>query len=439
MGTETELMHVQAARASVQVAVDVPGSKSMTCRALVLAAISPQPVMLRGALRSDDTNALAHAISALGTSIQWSGDTIKVDQGEGFQVDGASVDLGHGGTPARFMLGLACLGGRAIGTVVDGSEQLRSRPMGDMVGMLRELGVSVDERGEPGHLPLCVRGSEWSNTQLIVPQTRSSQFVSALLLVASRMRSGLELVFDGIPTSEPYVLMTLGAMTQWGIDVEIDCVGGHLHRIHVMPSVPTVADVEIASDASSSMFWAAAAAILPHSEITVSRLCDDGQPDLGGIETLLSMGLTLEDRTQYRGPAHLRSPGTVDCGGFPDAAPALAVAACYADGPTRLTGLETLRDKESDRVSTIASELGRAGVNIVIDGDDLLITPVPLPDAPVIIETWDDHRIAMALAILGLRRGGIAIASPECVAKSYPGFWENLARLYAEPASGDTA
>jgi 3-phosphoshikimate 1-carboxyvinyltransferase len=253
------------------------------------------------------------------------------------------------------------------------------------------------------------------------------------------MRSGLELVFDGIPTSEPYVLMTLSAMTQWGIDVEIDRAGGHLHRIRVMPSVPTAADVDIASDASSSMFWAAAAAILPHSEITVSRLCDDGQPDLGGIETLLSMGLMLEDRTQYRGPAHLRSPGTVDCGGFPDAAPALAVAACYADGPTRLTGLETLRDKESDRVSTVASELGRAGANIVIDGDDLLITPVSLPDTPVIIETWDDHRIAMALAVLGLRRGGIAIANPECVAKSYPGFWENLARLYAEPASGDTA
>ena len=166
MGTETELMHVQAARASVQVAVDVPGSKSMTCRALVLAAISAQPVVLRGALRSDDTNALAHAISALGMSMQWSGDTIKVDQGEGLQVDGARVDLGHGGTPARFMLGLACLGGRAIGTVVDGSEQLRSRPMGDMVGMLRELGVSVDERGEPGHLPLCVRGSSLAPSSL---------------------------------------------------------------------------------------------------------------------------------------------------------------------------------------------------------------------------------------------------------------------------------
>ena len=416
----------------------------MTCRALVLAALSPHCVTLHGALQSDDTELLAKAIVAVGASVQWSGNAIDVDATNGLRVDGACVDLGHGGTPARFMLALACLVGKsangpARGTVVDGSAQLRSRPMGDMVELLRELGVRVDEQGECGRLPLCVHCGEWSTSRLVVAPTRSSQFVSALLLVASHMRGGLELVFDGVPTSEPYVLMTLDAMTQWGIDVEVELDGGHLRRVQVKPSVSGVTDIRIASDASSSMFWAAAAAVLPNSHIMVSRLSDDRQPDLGGIKTLLNMGVTLEDRRQYHGPTQLRSPGSVNCSGFPDAAPALAVAACYADVPTRLTGLETLRDKESDRVSTIASELARAGAHIEIEGNDLLITPVSLPSTPVTIQTWDDHRIAMAMAVLGLRRGGITIADPGCVAKSYPRFWKNLARLYAEPTSGDTA
>jgi len=244
-------------------------------------------------------------------------------------------------------------------------------------------------------------------------------------------------------TSEPYLKLTIAELQEWGVDVTAEHEDGRLARITV-PSTPLHArDRIIPADASSALFWAAAAAIIPGAHLTIPRLgLDDGQPDAAAFKVLQEMGLgieNLEEGVRLRGPAQLHAIGTIDCDGMPDAAPALAVAACFADGQTRLTGLGTLRHKESDRVMTIAGELGRAGADVAIEGDDLVIRPVPLPDSAVTIQTWDDHRIAMALAVLGLRRGGISVFDPGCVAKSYPMFWEDLARLYGEARSGDTA
>ncbi len=422
-------------------AIQVPGSKSISCRVIVLAAIADGCSALSGLLRGDDTDSLLAAMEALGVSIEGDGAEMAVRGRHPLVPAQPRVDLGHGGTPARFMLAVATLtdGGIAI----DGSSRLRERPMGDMVDLLSSLGVEVEAMGVADHLPLRVVGGPWRINHLEVGATASSQFLSALLLVAPLMSGGLTVQLRHRATSEPYLKLTIAELQKWGVPVTAEYEDGRLVRITV-PSTPLHArERVIPADSSSALFWAAAAAIIPGAHLTIPRLgLDDGQPDAAAFKVLQEMGLgieNLEEGVRLRGPAQLHAIGTIDCDGMPDAAPALAVAACFADGQTRLTGLGTLRHKESDRVMTIAGELGRAGADVAIEGDDLVIRPVPLPDLPVTIQTWDDHRIAMALAVLGLRRGGISVSDPGCVAKSYPMFWEDLTRLYGEARSGDTA
>ncbi|MDP6478975.1 MAG: 3-phosphoshikimate 1-carboxyvinyltransferase [Phycisphaerales bacterium] len=421
-------------------AIQVPGSKSISCRAIVLAALAEGCSVLSGLLRGDDTNSLLAAMETLGVSIEGDGTEVAVRGRHPLVPAQPRVDLGHGGTPARFMLSVATLTDGGI--VIDGSSRLRERPMGDMADLLSSLGVEVEALGVAGHLPLRVVGGPWRTNHLEVGATASSQFLSALLLVAPLMPDGLSVQLRHRATSEPYLKLTIAELQKWGVPVTTAYEDDRLARITV-PSTPLHArDRIIPADASSALFWAAAASITFGSQLTIPRLqLDDGQPDAAAFKVLQAMGLdieNLEEGVQLRGPARLHAIGTIDCGGMPDAAPALAVTACFADGQTRLTGLGTLRHKESDRVTTIAGELGRAGADVVIEGDDLVIRPVPLPDTPVTIQSWDDHRIAMALAVLGLRRGGISVSDPGCVAKSYPGFWNDLARLYGEARSGDT-
>lgn len=437
----TDPKPVARCASAVHVAMQVPGSKSISCRAIVLAATAAGTSTLTGLLRGDDTNALLAAMATLGISSEGDGADVTVRGGGPLVPTQPRVDLGHGGTPARFMLAIASLVNGTL--VIDGSARLRQRPMRDMVELLSSLGVEVESLGAGGHLPIRVVGGPWEADHLDVGVLASSQFLSALLLVAPRMPGGLDLRMRSPVTSTPYLMLTIAELRQWGVPVCVvhDEDGGS--RITV-PSTKLLPHTRvIPADASSALFWAAAAAITPESHLMIPRLrLDDGQPDAAAFEVLRGMGLGLQqddDGVRLLGPARLHALGTIDCGGMPDAAPALAVAACFADGQTRLTGLQTLRHKESDRVSTIAGELGRAGGDVAIEGDDLLIRPVGLPDSPVTIQTWDDHRIAMALAVLGLRRGGLSIADPGCVAKSYPGFWDDLARLYGEARSGDTA
>ena len=422
--------------------LSVPGSKSLSCRALILAALSRGPSRIEGLLRGDDTDALATGLEALGCHVSFDEAGATVDASGPLAAPSNPLNLGHGATPARFLMAVACLARGA--TTVDGSERLRGRPMGDMVDLLGELGVSVEALGRPGCLPMRVQGGDWSRNMLRVGRTASSQFASGLLMVGTQMAGGLELRFDAAPTSAPYLELTLAEMERWGASVQVDRSHGHIVRIQVSASPLACAHRTIPPDASSALFWASAAAILPDSAITLSGLqLADGQPDAQAILALQRMGLSVqrvETGVLLRGPRCLTSLGTLDCEDMPDAVPALAVAACFADHPTRMTGLSTLRHKESDRVATVAGELRRAGGRVRIEGDDLVIEPgMEEVGEAVTLQTWDDHRIAMAGAVLGLRRGGISIADPQCVAKSYPAFWEDHARLYADEHCGDTA
>jgi 3-phosphoshikimate 1-carboxyvinyltransferase len=429
----------------------VPGSKSLTNRALMLAAMASGRTELQWALRSDDTDALARALAALGATIEargpGPGGPVVADE---FSVDGVggrfasggdvSLHLGDGGTPTRFAMAVAAFAPRRV--TIDGSARMRERPVADGVELLRQLGVRVEWIEQDGRLPVVVDGRAGPPTGgiLHVGRLASSQFASALLLLAPWMRDGLELRFESPPTSASYLTLTVDELRRWGARVdEARDAHGTLRSIRVAPG-PLAARgaVMVEQDASSAVFWAVAAAIVPGSDLVLGWLPPESrQPDMRILAILESMGAAVIRsaggvRVACRVPAGdpsapLDGAGEVDCGDCPDGALALMAAAAVASGPTRITGLGTLRAKESDRLSAMRDALKRVGATIDVGTDWIEIGPLAAGcSVEARIDPRGDHRVAMSLAVLGMRTGGIRIDDPGCVSKSYPQFWSAL-------------
>ncbi len=429
----------------VDAAVQVPGSKSLSNRALLLAAMAKGTSHLRGILESDDTNALVAALETFGATITRDADVVSITGVDSLRPDIGTIDMGAGGTPARFVLALASLTEGPVS--IDGSPRLRERPMSELIGMLTDLGAHIEPLGKPGHLPVRVHPGRIRGGRIDVAAQASSQFVSALMLIAPHIHDGIELNFTDVPTSEAYIRLTISELKAWGVDVTvIEDADGHLRNIRVSPGDIKAIDRRIPADASSALYWASLATIILGSRIELIGLDPtDGQPDHQAIAALGRIGLGLErigDRIICINPGHQHEGwGDLDASMMPDGAMALAIVASCASDATRLTGLETLRVKECDRVEALATELTRTGAKVVIEGDDLVIHPqtdLTETATPSRIETYDDHRMAMAFAVLGLRQGGISIEDPSCVAKSYPGFWEDLMKVESTASRRDT-
>ena len=412
-----------------------PGSKSLTNRMLLLAALCRGEGVLRHPLRADDTDLLARAIETLGTIVRIEGDVIRIDGGEGRFPGGGDVDLGAGGTPTRFMIAAATLA--RLPVRVDGSPRMRERPVGEGVEMLRRLGATIDELGTPNCVPVRVQpeAEGLRGGRLEVGRTASSQFVSAVMLVAASTREGVVIEFKEVPTSATYLELTIGALQQVGVPVDVvRDVDGRLRRLVIEPAVVPSFDLEIEPDASSAIYPAILAAARPGSRVEIQGLGRGShQPDAAAIAALAAFGAQVQvqdDRTIVASDA--RPSGVeLDCSLFPDAAVGLATLAATADGPSRLDGLHTLRVKECDRVAALACELRKLGCRVSESHDALEIRPGEGSRVPgtVSIGTWDDHRMAMAFATLGRTVGPVLIEDPDCVAKSHPGFWKELDAL----------
>lgn len=433
------------ASAPIDAVLAVPGSKSLTNRALVLAAMASGATELVGALRSDDTEALARALRALGAAIEPREDGFAVGgvAGQLAAGPGVSIHLGDGGTPTRFAMALAALAPRRV--TIDGSARMRERPVADGVELLRQLGVRVEWAEAEGRLPVVVdgRGGPPVGGVLEVDRLASSQFVSALLLLAPWMRDGLEVRFGTAPTSASYVSLTVDELRRWGAEVrETHDANGVLQSVRVAPGpLPARGSLMVEQDASSAVPWAVAASIVPGSDLVLGWLPPDSrQPDMRILAVLESMGAHVTRgsdgiRIACRLGAGDRSPPLdaareVDCGACPDGALALMAAAAVASGPSRITGLGTLRSKESDRIAAMSACLARAGAAVRSGLDWMEVQPIPpwhVVDADV--DPCGDHRVAMSMAVLGMRTGGVLIRDPRCVSKSYPGFWAALAHL----------
>lgn len=398
------------------VTVTVPGSKSLTNRALVCAALADGTSTITGALVADDTAAMSDCLRALGAGVAWDGTTVTVTGvGGHIGVAEAKLDARLSGTTSRFVLPLLALGSGRF--TLDGEEQLRRRPMGPSLEALRHLGADVEERGEPGHLPVVVQGPVRGG-EAAVRGDLSSQFVSGLLLAAPAMPDGLRVTLRSSLVAAPFVTMTVEVMRAFGAEVD-DLV--------VRPGTYRARTFEVEPDASAASYFLAAAALLG-DRVTVEGLgAGSLQGDVGFAGVLERMGATVEVGEALTVTGGRLRGIDVDLGDMPDMAQTFAVLAACAEGPSRVRGVAVIRGHETDRITAVVNELRRVGVGAEETDDGFTVEPAPL--RPATVETYEDHRMAMSFGLLTLREPGIEIADPAVVAKTFPGFWDALARF----------
>jgi 3-phosphoshikimate 1-carboxyvinyltransferase len=415
--------------AAPKTVVSVPGSKSMTNRALLLAALGSKQLRLLGALRSEDTEVMIDSLRRLGFNIQMgsaSDGEINIVHPRGGTKARTSADLfvANSGTTMRFLTALVALWrGRFR---IDGNQRMRERPILELLDGLRQLGVDAISEHANGCPPVIVNSTGLSGGRVQLQADRSSQFLSALLLVCPFAIGLTRIEVTGPMVSEPYVDLTVAMLRQFGLECE--SLPGSIYRIAGKQKVSLEGDYRIEPDASAASYFFAAAAITGGA-VTVAGLSRKSlQGDVRFVEVLQQMGSRVEE-CESGITVHGRSLRgvDVDMNGISDTVMTLASVACFAQGPTTIRNVAHIRHKESNRIEALATELGKLGAEVEELTDGLRITPHELHGAE--IETYEDHRMAMSLALVGLRIPGVTIRNPACVAKTYPEFWSDLDRL----------
>jgi 3-phosphoshikimate 1-carboxyvinyltransferase len=406
--------------------VRVPGSKSLTNRALIVASLADGPSTLAGALDSDDTRVMVDSLQKLGIQVDHdrAASVIRIE-GCANKIPANEADLfvANSGTSLRFLTAMVAT---ASGTFrLDGSPRMRQRPVADLLQALNGLGADATSDLDTGCPPLTVKASGLDGGYAFVKGDVSSQFLSGLLMALPYARETTSVEVEGVLVSKPYVAMTLAVMDAFGVRVN-DRKG---RRFDVYPSRYTGRAYAIEPDASAASYWFAAAA-LTGSTITVEGLGTDSiQGDIAFVDLLEHMGCTVvreKDSTTVTGGS-LRGID-VDMNAISDTVMTLAVVALFADGITRIRNIGHIRHKETDRINALAIELRKLGATVDKHPDGLVLIP-PEKITPASISTYDDHRMAMSFALAGLKAPGVTILDPGCVAKTYPGFWDELARL----------
>jgi 3-phosphoshikimate 1-carboxyvinyltransferase len=405
------------------VTVRPPGSKSITNRALLLAAFADGPSTIEGALDADDIDAMIGALGVLGAHLERREGVIEVTPAPATLSPGeVRIDARMSGTTSRFVLPAAALAG--VPVVVDGAPSLRRRPMGPLLDALVQLGAEVQALGEPGCLPVRVGGSATAGGTVALDGSTSSQYLSALLLSGPRFVDGLRIELTGPVVARPFVDLTIAALRDFGA-VAAEVAPG-VYEVGPTPLVGRHYVVE--PDATAATYFLAAAAI------TGGRVRVDGlgkgsmQGDVAFLDVLEQMGATVQ-----RGSGWVEVVGgplrgvDIDLSAIPDTALTLAAVAVFADTPTQVRGVGFIRGHETDRLAAVVAELRRMGLEAAETPDGFTVRPGE--PRPTTIRTYDDHRMAMSFALVGLRAPGIRIADPSVTAKTYPGFFDDLERL----------
>jgi len=420
-----ELREIQPIRGPIGATLTLPGSKSLTNRALVIAALAEGESELRGVQGGDDTRHMVSALDRLGFRIVWDrhAATIRIaGKGGDIPASGAELFGGNAGTAVRFLTSLVGLGrGRFR---IDGDPRMRERPIQDLLDGLAALGVAVRSEQANGCPPVIVDAAGIAGGAAAVAGDVSSQFASSILLVASYAARDVRLAIRGELVGAPFVDMTLGLMRRCGVEsvregTEISVAAGQRYRAGVMPIEP---------DATAASYFLAAAALLG-GEVKVRGL-DRGslQGDVEFAAVLAAMGAHVRheaDGLVVRGGA-LRGVDH-DFRAISDTFLTAAALAPFASSPTRIRGIGHTRRQESDRVSAVARELAALGARVHESEDELRIEPSDLHGGEV--ETYGDHRIAMSFALVGLRVAGVRIRDPRCVDKTFPDFFARLNSL----------
>jgi 3-phosphoshikimate 1-carboxyvinyltransferase len=403
-----------------------PGSKSITNRALVCAALASGDSELTGALVSDDTRVMIDALNALGIRVQGEADGTRVivsGCGGVFPAEAAELFVGNSGTTMRFLTAMLAIGKGQF--TLDGVPRMRERPIRDLLDTLTQLGCHATSTAGNGCPPVVLQAEGLPGGRATIRGDVSSQFLSGLLMAAPYARSPIHLTIAGELVSQPYVRMTLAVMNAFGIEVS----GNDVARFQIeAPRVYTARSYTIEPDASAaSYFWGAAA--ITGGTVTVEGLNRHSlQGDVAFCDCLQQMGCKVlsdgDATTVVGGP--LRGID-INMNAISDTVQTLAAVAIFADGPTTIRGVGHIRHKETDRIGALVTELRKLGQSVEETSDGLRIVPAPLRAAT--IDTYDDHRMAMSLSLVGLRIPGVIINDPGCTAKTYPDFFRDVETL----------
>lgn len=442
-----DLLPVQPFTRPARGVVHVPGSKSLTNRALLLAALSDQPLTLTGALFSEDTHLMVAALRRLGFSVtaDHQAFTIRVEhQGTAFPDAGAQLFVGLAGTAARFLTALCAAAPRGSYRL-DGVPQMRRRPMQPLIGALRSLGADIRCLGEEGHFPLEIRARGLRGGTVSLDASDSSQLLSALLMVAPLCHADLVIELTG-PVRRPFVDMTSRLMERFGRPAVAWTGEGRLSAAAGGRYVPPADHYAIERDATAASYFLALP-LVTTGEVRVPGLGTGAEQGLQGdirfASVLARAGMTVNAKPAATVAAFPGGRGTgvvQDFTDFSDTFLTLAAIAPLLAGPTRITGIAHTRKQETDRVAGMARELTKLGQHVIETGDSLEIHPQPI-EGGVTIDTHGDHRFAMSFAILGCHdlhgdgRPWLTIRNPACCAKTFPRFFEVLESLrhYAPP------
>lgn len=408
-----------------------PGSKSLTNRALVCAALATGQSRLCGALESEDTEVMVESLGRLGFELTWdrTAQVIEV-AGQGGKIPAPAADLflANSGTSIRFLTALVSLG--RGGFRLDGVARMRERPIGDLLDALRQLGVHAETEIRRDCPPVRIQTEGLAGGTARIAASVSSQFLSGLLMAAPAAAGRIGLELEGPLVSGPYVEMTLAVMRSFGVEVERP----RETAFEVAPQSYHGQDYRIEPDASAaSYFWAAAA--ITGGRVLVQGLRRDAlQGDVAFVDALAAMGCEVQDREQGLEVVGRPLRGvTIDMNAISDTAQTLAVVALFADGPTTIRGVAHNRFKETDRIGHLAVELRKLGAAVRELEDGLEITPGSVRAAT--LDTYQDHRMAMSLALAGLRTPGVVIRDPGCTRKTYPRYFDDLRGLTSSRAS----
>ena len=405
--------------------VTIPGSKSYTHRALILSSLGDGESVLINALRCEDTERTAEALIQFGVQVSWEGDHIRVlGTGGSFKVSNERIDVGNSGASMRFLTALAAL--RKGITLLDGSERMRKRPIGELLNGLEGLGVKAYSKKGDGCPPVMVESQGLKGGAARIKGEESSQFLSGLLMVAPYAQEDVNIEVMGSLASKPYVDITRDVMSAFGVEIKNQEYCSFFIKAGQRYLSQTY---RIEGDASNASYFFSAAAVC-RGRVRVENLNPATiQGDIGFLKILEKMGCHVA-----RGSNWIEVHGgelhgiEIDMNEMPDLVPTLTITAAFAGGETVIKNIGHLRFKESNRLHALAVELGKMGIRIK-EGEDRLEIEGRKPHGAE-IETYDDHRMAMSFAIAGLMVPGVKIKGERCVDKSFPRFWETLQKLY---------
>ena len=415
---------------SVQGEIRLPGSKSMSNRVLLLAALAEGTTQVRNLLESDDTNHMLNALSTLGAGIDLSDDGLQCEVtglGGAFPESEATLFLGNSGTTMRSLCAAICAGKGHY--TLTGEPRMLERPIGDLVDALRQVGAQIAYTGAEGCPPLDITACGLAGGTVRIRGNISSQYLTGMLMAAPMALAPLTIEVEGELVSKPYIDMTIDVMRRFGVEVERN--GYEWFRFPGGQSYTSPGSILVEGDASSASYFLSAAAI--GGAVRVRGVGDDSiQGDIAHAQVLERMGAKVSSGPDWIEISRGELKGIdADFNHIPDAAMTVAVTALFAKGKTTIRNVHNWRVKETDRLAAMATELRKVGADVVEGEDFIEITP-PQKIQPAVIDTYDDHRMAMCFSLAALGDASITINDPDTVSKTFPDYFERLREICRE-------